>query len=60
VSEPVYFTQWAPWLVLGMLVPVVGAVFLWKPSIGLACFASRRAAIGCLVLGLVSIAVWRR
>jgi hypothetical protein len=57
----VLFGQWAPWLILGTLVPALGAVFLCKPSIGLACFASRpskRAAIGCVILGVVSIALW--
>ena len=55
------FGQWAPWLILGMFVPTLGAVFMCKPSIGLACFASRpnwRAAIGCAVLGVLSIALW--
>jgi hypothetical protein len=57
----ILFGQWAPWLVLGMIVPAFGAVFVCKPSIGLACFASRPTrltAIGCVVLTLVSIALW--
>lgn len=57
----VLFGQWAPWLVLGMLTPALGAVFVCKPSVGLACFAARpnwRAAIGCAALILLSIALW--
>jgi hypothetical protein len=57
----VIFGQWAPWLVLGILMPAMGALFLCKPSIGLPSFASRpnwRAAIGCAILGLASIALW--
>jgi len=57
----IVFGQWAPWLVLGMLMPALGAVFLCKPSIGLACFAARpnwRAAMACLALGIASFAIW--
>lgn len=53
--------QWTPWLVLGMLVPTLGVVFLCKPSIGLGCFAARptwRGVIGCALLAILSIAIW--
>jgi hypothetical protein len=33
--------QWAPWLMLAMLVPSLGFVFTAKPTLGVACFAYR-------------------
>jgi hypothetical protein len=52
--------QWAPLLVAGVLIPVIGGVIAAKPSTGLATFAyrpARAAVVGAAVLGVTSLAL---
>jgi len=52
--------QWAPWIVLGAVVPALGFWLTAKPSIGLALFAAyarRTTVISCAALVLLSFLV---
>jgi hypothetical protein len=58
-----FLGQWSPWLLAAMLWPLLGFVLVCKPTLGLACFVGRlswRAALGCAVIAVGSIAVWPR
>ncbi len=64
VSAPVLgavlLGQWSPWLTAAAALPSLGFIWAAKPNVGLAMFAgwpSRRAAIGAVLLLLVSLAI---
>lgn len=53
--------QWSPALIAAALTPSFGWLLLAKPSIGLpllVAYPSRRAVIGCVVAGSLSMVIW--
>jgi hypothetical protein len=53
--------QWSPILTAATLMPGLGWLLIAKPSIGLPLFLAyptRSAAVGCAIVGILSIALW--